>query len=756
MSKLNYKMSSRTTLLIGRENVSKADGAIIELIKNTYDADAEYCYICFDTENDHIYILDNGTGMSKKTVEDYWMIIGTDNKQNNYRSSKKRIKAGEKGIGRFALDRLGCTCTMYTKCAEESLIRWKTDWSEFEEPGKMLEDIEADFDYVDALFVDVIPQSILTSIKKIRGTTAALQLNTGTLLDICGLRDVWTGASIEKVISSLGALIPPGEQESFAIIAQKNMFSDGFLVESFAGEDFDYRVKANYDGEIVHIQIERNELDFNVLPREIFLHERFKVYPYRYKDFTEPNITLEFSIPELLHNEDADFCRIANEIGPFDFSYIYMKTNTREDGRGVNYYKQVSPNRKKWLDEYAGIRIYRDHFVVRPYGDPDSNSFDWLHLDARKGINPVAVSDKSGKWHVSNARGQGTVFISRIENTAILDKSSREGIIENIHFSVFCDMLRAIISVFEQDRAYIARTIRLYTEEKEQREQAKKDAREIADDILSNKSQEQKESGVTSEDSEKLAKALKYYEEEVEELASEIRLLRALATNGLITTSMVHDLKSINAMLVTRVDTLKTALELGNNVLINRHIDDLKTNDEFLKAWITVITTQSTRDKRTRTKKDVYGVIQSAVDILMPILLRKRVRVNVGATQAPFERRLFEIDFDSIVYNLVVNSIESFDHAKVAERLISIDCETENDSFIIHYRDNGAGLSQVFQANPYSIFEYGTTSKYDSEGNKIGTGLGMYIVASTVAEYKGKYVLTQTKNGFGLDITIPR
>ncbi len=103
---MSYKISSRTTILIGREGVSRADGAIIELIKNTYDADAKFCYIAFDVEEDTIYLLDNGTGMTRDIIETAWMLIGTDNKKQNYLSETQRVRSGEKGIGRFALDRL--------------------------------------------------------------------------------------------------------------------------------------------------------------------------------------------------------------------------------------------------------------------------------------------------------------------------------------------------------------------------------------------------------------------------------------------------------------------------------------------------------------------------------------------------------------------------------------------------------------------------------------------------------------------------
>ena len=166
MEKMKYKMSSRATILLGRESVSRVDGAIIELVKNTYDADAGFCYLCFDVENDYIYILDNGVGMTKSIIEDCWMLIGTDNKRVEYLSSKQRVKSGEKGIGRFALDRLGSQCKMYTKHRSEDLICWETDWSNFEKAGQIIDDVEADFSYCTGFqFEDVIPTEIKKSLE---------------------------------------------------------------------------------------------------------------------------------------------------------------------------------------------------------------------------------------------------------------------------------------------------------------------------------------------------------------------------------------------------------------------------------------------------------------------------------------------------------------------------------------------------------------------------------------------------------------
>ncbi|WP_242223159.1 ATP-binding protein [Bacillus cereus group sp. BfR-BA-01380] len=771
MEKMKYRISSRATILLGRESVSKVDGAIIELVKNTYDADATLCFICFDIENDCIYILDNGIGMTREIIENCWMMIGTDNKRENYKSVKNRIKSGEKGIGRFALDRLGSQCDMYTKNKEEQLILWRNDWSKFEEPGKTIDQIEADFEYLDKPFKQIIPSDILESINSIKEKKLGvnIELETGTLLKISNLRDTWTQRELNSIFTSLGFLIPPTEQREYIICAQKSLLDPYFVVENEVSEEYDYRLSAEFDGEVFKITLNRNEFDLNQMPKDLFEIEDFKISPYRHQDFKNKIIYYEYTIPELMRNKEKDYQDAVRKIGSFKFDYTFMKLSLAEDDKESFFYKQISKKRRIWLEHHNGIKIYRDNFLVRPYGDPKSDSFDWLGIDARMAKNPAAVSHPSGNWHVRNRQGQGTLFISRINNDSILDKSSREGIIENEYFNIFKDVIKNIISVFERDRAYIARTIKKYKDIISEKEQTKQSGAEIADKYLKDrekdrkrkestvskeklgqpKQSEQQEQSEQPENFETLAKAVQYFQEEREELISEIKLLRELSTNGLITTSIVHDLKSINAILVNRVDSLKFALDNDNKTLINRCLEDLRKNDIFLKSWITVITNQK-KDKRKRTKKNLYETVKNLILLLEPILNQKKIKVNIKEDNKEVFKRIYVSDFESIVYNLIINSIEAFEKTKTDERIINITMETKSE-FILHYEDNGSGLSDTFK-NPYDIFNYGVTSKNDINGNPIGTGLGMYIVASTLREYNAKYNITKYTAGFGLEL----
>ena len=151
---MNFNVSARTARLIGRENFANAEGAIIELVKNTYDADSRMCFVVFDVREDKqassIFIIDHGEGMTEDVILKHWMTIGTDDKLNNAFSKNGRVKSGAKGIGRFALDRLGKKAEMITfsEKTEQGLL-WTIDWADFEKEGYTLADINASLDPID-------------------------------------------------------------------------------------------------------------------------------------------------------------------------------------------------------------------------------------------------------------------------------------------------------------------------------------------------------------------------------------------------------------------------------------------------------------------------------------------------------------------------------------------------------------------------------------------------------------------------------
>lgn len=765
MEKITYQISSRAAILLGRESVSKVDGAIIELVKNTYDADASFCLLAFDIEHDAIYIIDNGTGMTRDTIQNCWMLIGTDNKRIEYQSKKNRIKSGEKGIGRFALDRLGAICEMYTKHESSNTLYWKTDWSNFEESGKTINEVTADLDYIDNDIRMYIPTDIIKNIDKIDKKILD-NFNSGTILKISNLRDNWTNKTIEKIIDMLAYVMPYNGSQDYKLYSQKSLVEDLILIENEMIDEYDYRISAKFDGNKFYIKLCRNEFDIKKIPEAIFQKDEFQKYPYRKQDFIDGIFDLEYTIEKLMNTSEKESIDIIKGIGPFEFEYFFLKANTQEDKKELFYYKEPSNKRRAWLLKNAGVKIYRDSFIIRPYGDTNSDSFDWLNLDARKNSSPAGLSHPRGQWKVRNNQGYGIVFISRIHNSMILDKSSREGIIDNNYFAMFKEVLANIISTFERDRQYIARNFKKYNSSSD--DNKKEEGRVLAEKIVqSNEKQKQKKNTKDNlasdavinyqknDNDSKLAEALLLIDKEKEDLLSEIKLLRALATNGLITTSIVHDLSSLNSELKKRSERLEYIIKMGNSDKISAVLDDLKQNDSFLSSWLSVVITQLKQDKKKRRLSDIYLIIKNLESILLPLLLQKNIKLTIEGKEGIALKKIFSIDIESIICNLIVNSIEAFKKINEPDRKIIIKIFKTDEYIKINYKDNGPGISETYK-DPYDIFEFGVTDKINPHtGEIIGTGLGMYIVATTINEYNGKYELTNNKNGFEIEINLP-
>ena len=158
MAKVPFNVDAYTARLIGRENVSKLDGAVIELIKNTYDADASICVLYYDAISNVLYLMDNGMGMTLDVITKHWMTIGRSSKKSTYITDSGRIQTGAKGIGRFALDRIAERCTMLTGTqGGKRKILWEVDWSEFVGEVNITE-INADIDEIDISFEEFMSE----------------------------------------------------------------------------------------------------------------------------------------------------------------------------------------------------------------------------------------------------------------------------------------------------------------------------------------------------------------------------------------------------------------------------------------------------------------------------------------------------------------------------------------------------------------------------------------------------------------------
>ena len=822
---LTFKVSAKTARLFGRENASNSEAAVSELIKNTYDADATACLVCFlpryqsvpaqlsieeyiylHGKNEQIeqfycadssgpatfranvrythaemynvvkqltdiWIIDNGSGMTAETIEECWMVIGTNDKEVNVISRKGRARTGAKGIGRFALDRLGNRCSLHSSCevnGKIKSIRWEVDWSEFDKEGKVLDDIaahlEEEAEPIDEVltFLSNFPE-LNTAISKTNICTA--DWSTGTAIQISFLRDGWERHEFDRLNRTLEALIPPIEQRELDLFLFDASSPEAYgIVSSELLEDFDYKLEANITNEnSIIFHMFRNELDSEIIDPELFEQEDLKDPRFCESTFRKGKVSYTETLESLFPGRSEQFFRKMRELGPFKVQLLFYKRGrpSRKDSEKYPYRPFQPGPRKTWLDEFGGIKIYRDNFAVRPYGELNSRAFDWLALGKRVALSPVAASRKG--WKVSPQNLAGTVMISRFDNARLNDQTNREGIIENEYFAEFRTVILRIIEEFEDDRSLIHYNLNELYKQKNKSEEAKEAGAVAANRIVGDPGK------ATAEDAQQLALAFVAQQEEIRELKDEQAMLRALATLGTVLVSFSHEMGQLQNTMGSRssmmADILTSYISPDEVAGISSPfhpytiLEDWEEDDKRVKQWFTFALTTVRAGRRRRREVSIREHLEATRAIWLGFLQPREVELTIGFEHDEIDARVlaFEIDLDSIFNNLILNSVEAFLSSRhTGDRQINIQVRVEEQHVRINYRDNGPGLHPSIR-EPSHIFRFAVSTKRGSDGEMSGTGLGMWILSAVVHSYGGTCkVFRRTEQlGFRIELSLP-
>jgi signal transduction histidine kinase len=199
---LHFEVSANLQRLIGEELISNEEMAFIELVKNAYDSGASKVHITLHQETPAAYpyvtIFDDGEGMDLDDFQSRFMFAAYSERDQEA-ATATRIPTGEKGIGRFAADRIGTQLTVTTKSAQsQKALEVSFDWTEFRDKSKKFNEIDIPYSYVENPF----------------GASPR-----GTLLTIRNLRSKWDRTKVEDLKIALGSLLSPYKA------------SDGFRIE---------------------------------------------------------------------------------------------------------------------------------------------------------------------------------------------------------------------------------------------------------------------------------------------------------------------------------------------------------------------------------------------------------------------------------------------------------------------------------------------------------------------------------------------
>lgn len=408
--KYSIRPAGRHILTIGRDLIQDKYAAIVELVKNAYDADSPDVQITFRVPEDRssltIIIEDHGHGMSRDVVLNKWMVPSTDDKFNRKTSPNGRTMQGRKGVGRYAASILGDDLSMKTVTSDGEMTEVYVEWDSFEK-AEYLDDVE--------LFVKT------TTSDQPSGTILTIAGDSNHLLE-------WNGKHIQKLEIELKKINTP---------------ISGELPEMM--EDDLFSIILNFDG---FWEEQENNISRKIEPYPII-----DLYDYKISGSieTDGKGTLIYT------NQKAR--NIIEETIPFDLNvstgcgklYFDIRVYDRDKDaidqlikRGLKDEKgnYVGKNEaRNLLNTYNGIGVYRNGFRIRPLGDSD---FDWLKLNEKRVQNP---SVKIGSNQVI-----GHVLIQSEELSDLREKSARDGLRDNQAYSKLQDISAKVILELENRR----------------------------------------------------------------------------------------------------------------------------------------------------------------------------------------------------------------------------------------------------------------------------------------------------------------
>ena len=393
----HFTARARLMLLLGEQLITDEVAAVSELVKNSYDADAtEVNVVLRDVSSPKegvIQIIDNGSGMTKDVMLKGWLELATtlkarspEEKQRNSPRYRRPI-LGEKGLGRLAVHKLGSKTEIVSRSVGSTTeCVLEIDWSKFNDSEKYLENVPV-------RFLERSPSSFRDS---------SSGYNHGTMITVQRIRTIWTVKLLEDLSRKMQLISSP-------LAGIRNFKVDLQIVDPLSPnvrkvdyEEISKNAIYTFVGDVSNL----GELDYE--------------YTFQRPDFPELSrkVKKKTKIPDPENFPEGRPPRC----GPFGIT-IFSWEGTRSDKKmvfgGEGYYDEiVRPN--------TGVKLFRDGFRVLPYGDEDN---DWLNLDRRR-IERFDI-------HVSRNLLIGFVDITAKDNPYLMDKSDREGLIDNPQFKDF-------------------------------------------------------------------------------------------------------------------------------------------------------------------------------------------------------------------------------------------------------------------------------------------------------------------------------
>ena len=722
--KLTIKPYARLITMLGDQLIKNELIALIELIKNSYDADASWVKVSFlNFEKDFsvtplskIIIEDDGCGMNEEILRQHWLNPATPDKlqrkKTNGRTKKGRIMQGEKGIGRFAVFKLGREIRIITRRQlhnERGHLLEKGEPIEYElfydfkkyDDNFLTEDGKEKVLFLENLTVDLakrIPERIVEK-NMILGTTHRTRKPFGTIIEIRDLKSKWTTARVDKIQKEIGKLQPIFSREELADfgvwIYKDNLLheSQGIYKEKFINcieNKSVFKIKdGKYQSSDNSFTFEMNGENYHLsfLDQDINGLTQFKRY------FKSP--------------------KYKTECGDFQFEFYIFDLNVDSE----NPSKYYLDNEESSMIRDHRIYLYRDGIRVIPYGNVDD---DWLSIDIARGT--ISASE-----FLSNDQVVGCVYISQNANPKLKDKTNREGLIEDGHaLEDFIKLIQLILRYLRK-KPYAQ-----YLLEKKKKKEIDRIKRGFPLEFIESAKEQYA-------DDPKILNLIKKiessYVQEKGVLFERITKTENLAAVGLSVETASHDVMLFLRKAIEQNEALIKDISFGQEI----DSEILLSKLTQIRGTLSMVETQMKDiqllfpSTKSRTKSiNVKEIIEKVYGLYKQQLVENNISVSFVETKRPLFARTTDAVLLQVFINLFDNSLywlQTIDRQR--EIVISINGDDQR----LIFSDNGPGV-KLDDVN--YIFE----AFYSGKGED-GRGLGLYIAKQLLDRYDYSIILAE-------------
>lgn len=745
-------------LLVGRDST-----ALVELVKNAYDADATEVVVHGDGLDDakrgYILVTDNGIGMTTDQFVMGFLRIASRVKEEARRSTRyKRRYTGAKGVGRLAAHKLAWLLEVASTPASASNvpISASIDWAKIEK--------------LDTL--DEIAES--GAVQMVAAPSRPTKAIPGTAIALRNLKRRWSASERTRFLAEVQTFSVP----EVLVKLPKDLLSGKPLLPAVEFRDakgsdpgFQVRLEGDFDVGEEYWQniasaaswaIEIDALDKNRAVQVAITPTKGTVKSSHKLD--RP-IQRTFSLP---HPAPAE--------GPFFQARILV----REGRTGTR-------DQQQWLGRVSGIRVYVEGFRVLPYGEPND---DWLEIDSDYASRPKTLTflkdipgagaesdDREGLLFLQNQSYFGAVFITLEHAKSLQMLVNREGFVPNPSLDAMVTIIRTAIHLSVRVRA--AASLHQREEDRGARDKTA-DIDDSPAGITSRRDlRQQVEATVTRaaslaiEARESAARGdFKVAKAKIDEAAREFTvgsathhrlmtegsMLRVLASVGTQMAGFVHEVKGLLAS--------ATAIEASLNRLrkntrfpgevrasvsqLHGSVGDLRRAVERQASFLTDVTSPDARRKRSR--QSVAARFDSAKHVVLRAAERRGISI---ANVIPPELKsppMFPAELTVIFTNLLSNAIKN---AGQKGRIRASGRSLNAGGVVFRIENTGTEVDLGESERWFKPFESTTVDADPVLGQ--GMGMGLPITRNMLEEYGGSIRFVKPSRGYvtAVEFTLP-